>query len=130
MVEKPTQLLAYIMNDMGVIDYYKGRNEVERVEHIRDLYRILLDLETTNEELGGRDCLQRILEEAALTAGEPDRRIKNSARIPIITIHQAKGSEFDYVFLAGMTDNNFPSFYAVKEGRLSEEQRLFYVALT
>ncbi|MDY3974457.1 MAG: 3'-5' exonuclease [Veillonella caviae] len=129
-MEKPTQLLAYIMNDMGVINYYKGRNEVERVEHIRDLYRILLDLEMTNEELGGRDCLQRILEEAALTAGEPDRRIKNSSRIPIITIHQAKGSEFDYVFLAGMTDNNFPSFYALKEGRLAEEQRLFYVALT
>lgn len=130
MTEKPTKLLAYIMNDMGVIEYYKGRHEVERVEHIRDLYRILLDLEVTNEALGGRDCLQRILEEAALTAGEPDRRIKNSTRIPIITIHQAKGSEFDYVFLAGMTDNNFPSFYALKEGRLSEEQRLFYVALT
>lgn len=130
MTEKPTELLTYIMNDMGVVNYYKEHKEEQRVENIRDLYRILLELESNNTELGGRDCLQRILEEAALTAGEPDRRIKNSKRIPIITVHQAKGSEFDYVFLAGLTQGNFPNGYAEREGRLDEEKRLFYVAIT
>ncbi|WP_295195596.1 3'-5' exonuclease [Veillonella sp.] len=130
LTDKPTELLAYIMKDMGVVDYYNSHKEASRVENIRDLYRILLELEATNSDLGGRDCLQRILEEAALTVGEPDRRIKNSKRIPIITVHQAKGSEFDYVFLAGLTQGNFPNGYAEREGRLDEEKRLFYVAIT
>lgn len=129
-VEKPSNLLAYIMNQMGVVAYYKKHNEEARIENIRDLYRILTELEQRESELTGRGCLQRILEEAALTAGEPDRRIKNSGAIPIITVHQAKGSEFDHVFLAGMRDGEFPSRLAVMEGNLPEEQRLFYVALT
>ena len=51
-------------------------------------------------------------------------------QIPIITIHQAKGSEFDYVFLAGLQEGTFPGFQAEKSGRLAEEARLFYVAMT
>lgn len=128
--EKPSQLLAYIMNQMGVVAYYKEHREEARIENIRDLYRILTELEQRETDLTGRGCLQRILEEAALTAGEPDRRIKNSGVIPIITVHQAKGSEFDHVFLAGMRDGEFPSRLAVMEGNLPEEQRLFYVAIT
>ena len=128
--EKPSQLLAYIMNQMGVVAYYKEHREEARIENIRDLYRILTELEQRETDLTGRGCLQRILEEAALTAGEPDRRIKNSGAIPIITVHQAKGSEFDHVFLAGMRDGEFPSRLAVMEGNLPEEQRLFYVAIT
>lgn len=128
--EKPTDLLVYIMKDMGVITYYEERNEMTRVEYIRDLYRIMAKLDQEYEALNGRDRLNRILQLSALTAGEPDGRIKNEDRIPIITIHQAKGSEFDHVFLAGMNAGSFPNFMAVKEGKMDEEKRLFYVALT
>ena len=128
--EAPTSLLAYIMNEMGVIDYYKERHEMARVEYIRDLYRILERLEQTNTAMNGHDRLQYILQLAALTAGEVDCRIKQDQRIPIITIHQAKGSEFDYVWLAGMNEGQFPNYMAVKEGHIDEEKRLFYVALT
>ena len=48
--------------------------------------------------------LNQILQMAALTAGEPAQQVRNEDRIPIITIHQAKGSEFDHVFLAGLND--------------------------
>ncbi len=65
-----------------------------------------------------------------VTAGEPDQRIKNETRIPIITVHQAKGSEFDYVFLANMNVGVFPGMLAIREGKEEEEKRLFYVALT
>ena len=51
-------------------------------------------------------------------------------KIPIITIHQAKGSEFDYVFLAGMQQGTFPTWFALKTNDLDEEKRLFYVAVT
>jgi len=130
LTDKPSALLAYIMKDMGVLQYYQERKEPERVEYIRDLYRLMVDLEGQATDLTGRACLQQILEQAALTAGEPDQRLKNNDRIPIITVHQAKGSEFDYVFLAGLRDGLFPSFLSLKEGKLSEEQRLFYVAIT
>lgn len=128
--DKPSALLAYIMKDMGVLAYYTERREHERVEYIRDLYRLMVELEGQDSHLAGREYLQRMLEQAALTAGEPDQRLKNNDRIPIITVHQAKGSEFDYVFLAGLRDGVFPSFLALKEGKRSEEQRLFYVAIT
>ena len=85
------------MNDMGVLSYYAERKENDRVEYIRDLYRLMVDLEGQAKDLSGRACLQQMLEQAALTAGEPDQRLKNNDRIPIITVHQAKGSEFEYV---------------------------------
>ena len=130
LTDKPSALLAYIMNDMGVLSYYAERKENDRVEYIRDLYRLMVDLEGQAKDLSGRACLQQMLEQAALTAGEPDQRLKNNDRIPIITVHQAKGSEFEYVFLAGLREGLFPSWLSLKEGKLSEEQRLFYVAIT
>ena len=65
-----------------------------------------------------------------MTAGEPVNQGKRKQAIPIITVHQAKGSEFAHLFLAGLNEGTFPSFLAEKEGRLEEEKRLFYVAIT
>ena len=47
-----------------------------------------------------------------------------------MTIHQAKGLEFEIVYLAGCNDKVFPSARSMKEGYLAEEKRLFYVAMT
>ena len=57
-------------------------------------------------------------------------RRKGDSRIPIITVHQAKGSEFEYVFIASAHDGGFPFYFAVRDGKLEEEKRIFYVALT
>lgn len=50
--------------------------------------------------------------------------------MPIITVHQSKGLEFDIVFIAGAVDGEFPSYFAVRDNHLEEEKRVFYVALT
>ena len=128
--ELPTKLLAYIMNQMGVLEYYKSHGEAAKVEHIRDLYRIMEKLDAAYEGPAGLARLNQILQMAALTAGEPAQQVRNEDRIPIITIHQAKGSEFDHVFLAGLNEGTFPSPFAIAEGREDEEKRLFYVAIT
>ena len=128
--EMPTKLLAYIMNQMGVLEYYKSHGEAAKVEHIRDLYRIMEKLDAAYEGPAGLARLNQILQLAALTAGEPAQQVRNEDRIPIITIHQAKGSEFDYVFLAGLNEGTFPSPFALAEGREDEEKRLFYVVIT
>ena len=127
--DNPTELLAYIMNQMGVLDYYKSHGEMAKVEHIRDLYRIMESLDKEYEGTTGLARLNHILQLAALTAGEPHQMSKQS-KIPIITVHQAKGSEFDHVFLAGMNQGTFPSFMSLREGNEDEEKRLFYVAIT
>lgn len=77
-----------------------------------------------------RDVLQRTLQRASLTAAEMDPRLKATGLIPIITVHQSKGSEFDYVFLACMEEYSFPSYLSILDNKLDEEKRLFYVALT
>ena len=54
----------------------------------------------------------------------------NRPRIPIITVHQSKGLEFDNVFIAGLNENTFPSYMALKSNNIEEEKRAFYVAIT
>ncbi len=125
--ELPSGLLVYIMNEMGLKQ--KFVNDPPRLNRIRELYRILQEQEKEGPYLSVQDALHRALEVATLSAGEGMARMGNEA-IPIITVHQAKGSEFDHVFLAGMMDGVFPSFLSMKEGNEEEEKRLFYVAIT
>jgi len=47
-------------------------------------------------------------------------------KIPIVTAHQVKGLEFDYVFIIGMNEYIFP----ISRSDIEEEKRLFYVAMT
>nr|HPK54586.1 3'-5' exonuclease [Smithellaceae bacterium] len=50
----------------------------------------------------------------------------DQGKIPIVTVHQVKGLEFDYVFIAGVNEFKFP----VNSADPEEEKRLFYVAMT
>ena len=55
----------------------------------------------------------------------------NADTVSLMTIHSAKGLEFDYVYVAGMEENLFPSQMALSSrSDLEEERRLFYVAIT
>jgi len=57
----------------------------------------------------------------------PDADMPEDAQVSIMTVHGAKGLEFDHVFIAGATEKNFPSDH-IEENE--ESRRLFYVALT
>ena len=57
------------------------------------------------------------------------RMLEKGPQIPIITIHQAKGAEFDYVFLAWLEEYNFPQDHSIKSNDLEEEKRVFYVSM-
>ncbi|MBH5330353.1 UvrD-helicase domain-containing protein [Eikenella sp. S3360] len=70
------------------------------------------------------------LSNAALESGENQAGANESA-VQLMTVHAAKGLEFDAVFLTGMEEGRFPSELSLAEhGGLEEERRLMYVAIT
>ena len=69
---------------------------------------------------------EAVLEISSL-GNDADRYLQKEDRVLLLTVHQAKGLEFPTVILAAATDNEFPAWLAQKEGRLTEEHRLFYV---
>lgn len=129
--KRPYELVACVMNGFNIKSMYAGDENKEKLNRLRDLYALFRDLDDKSK--GNRDALLYIIRITGLSNGELESLIINRTkkpRIPIITVHQAKGLEFDTVFLAGIQNNTFPSYMAIKEGNLAEEKRVFYVAIT
>ena len=122
---RPTDFLAHIVKSQLQVYYVK---EPKCMEHLRQLYRIVR--ERDNEAVSPREALMQILTLATLSNSEFEMSLKDHPKTPVITVHQAKGAEFDYVFLAGMQEGVFPSIQTMQSGRTEEEKRLFYVAIT
>lgn len=129
--KRPYELVACVMNGFNIKSMYAGDENKEKLNRLRDLYALFRDLDDKSK--GNRDALLDIIRITGLSNGELESLIINRTkkpRIPIITVHQAKGLEFDTVFLAGIQNNTFPSYMSIKEGNLVEEKRVFYVAIT
>lgn len=132
--KRPHDLIAAIMKTPYVKPYYEenlydttNSHPNNRMDNLRKLYSVAK--ETDDATQNPRDALRDFLTLTALSNSELDTLIAKKPRIPIITVHQAKGLEFDYVFLASMQEGTFPLSRATGE-ELAEEKRLFYVALT
>ncbi len=68
---------------------------------------------------------------ALLTDSDKKEEPENRDHVSLMTIHQAKGLEFQHVFIVGMEENLFPNSFSMNSrDDLEEERRLFYVALT
>ena len=72
--------------------------------------------------------LSTMLTEIALTSDADS--LPGDERVPLMTMHSAKGLEFDVVFLVGMEEGLFPSFQAEDQDDVEEERRLCYVGMT
>ncbi len=116
--------IAYIMNELGFKNYYTA----SQITSIRQMYRIADKLYHSN--LSIHDNIIQLLEFASLHYSELEQSDLFKNKIPVITIHQSKGLEFDIVYISGCSQNIFPSKRSEGEGKLSEELRLFYVAMT
>ena len=120
----PYQLVEQILEESGYMDMLAADRSAEsegRKENLKELSRSMEEFET----LGG------FLEHIALVMDRDSA--ESSDAVTIMTLHSAKGLEFDTVFLTGWEDGTFPSQRSMDDsGRagLEEERRLAYVGIT
>ncbi|MDE5946883.1 MAG: UvrD-helicase domain-containing protein [Oscillospiraceae bacterium] len=117
-----------VVSKTGYLNMLKsmGDEGAERLENIKELKTNVLEYLKENPD----GNLNGFLEEVALYS-EADRDKSNTDCVTLMTVHSAKGLEFDNVFIIGMEDGLFPSSRAFdSEDDIEEERRLAYVAIT
>ena len=125
------ELVKDVLDSTGYIKDLQESGEEdaeERIENINELISKVVIYEETAEE----PTLSGFLEEVALVA-DIDRMEDNPDRVLLLTLHSAKGLEFDRVYLAGVEDGLFPSYMAITDTdptAIEEERRLAYVGIT
>lgn len=121
------ELLDLVLEKTGYLDYLTSQEDSEsRIENVKELKTSIVQYIRNTDE----PTLNGFLEEITLYT-EADGDNQEEDKIMLMTIHSAKGLEFDNVFLIGLEDNIFPgarSFYNDED--MEEERRLAYVAIT
>lgn len=116
----------------GLLDHYrkeKGEQAEARLENLDELVNAArqFDYEPENEEMSRLD---HFLAHAALESGDSQGDDFQDC-VQLMTLHSAKGLEFDLVFMVGLEEGLFPSLQSMEDpGRLEEERRLCYVGIT
>ena len=129
------ELAARIIRETGIgaeIHADRSPENLSRQENVEELLNSIKAYETEMLEETGRDVvpLTEYLSQVSLLT-DSDQKDDDQPKVTLMTVHAAKGLEFDAVFVTGMEDELFPNAnarYYPKE--MEEERRLFYVAVT
>jgi len=131
-VEKPlSETIKFIMKRSGLEDSLKEEGTEEALERIENL-RELVTLASRFNDTEPNEAVELMLETAALQSDQDELKEKEEQNaVRLMTIHAAKGLEFEHVFITGLEEGLFPH-ERLDDGRTDqeEERRLFYVALT
>jgi DNA helicase-2/ATP-dependent DNA helicase PcrA len=124
-----SDMLRELLNTSGYIQSLDSDplRKQDRLENLDQLYNNIVNFENENPEADLNDFLNEV---SLMT--DIDSYNTDSDAVVMMTIHSAKGLEFENVFLAGMEENIFPSQLSIEEGDsgIEEERRLAYVAIT
>jgi DNA helicase-2/ATP-dependent DNA helicase PcrA len=128
-------LAEHVCKASGLIQEFKkdGTPEgITRLENIEELLNGIKDFVEGQQELAdSTGSLAEFLEDVALATDLDNEEGEDSDKVALMTIHLAKGLEFEYVYIVGLEENLFPSAMSMNtRSELEEERRLFYVALT
>lgn len=121
-------LAMRILDDAEYLERLRTQDDVEaesRLENLEQLLASMTEFDLKNDS----PRLQEYLEQVALIT-DLDLWRDDQDYIPLMTVHAAKGLEFDVVFASGMEQELFPHKSHMEGAELEEERRLFYVALT
>ena len=128
------ELVEHVVEKSGLKEHYKTEREgADRIENLDELVNAAAAFTEDDREVESgeaADPLTAFLTHAALEAGEHQAG-EGADALQLMTVHSAKGLEFDVVFMSGLEEGLFPSEKSVTErDGLEEERRLAYVAIT
>jgi DNA helicase-2/ATP-dependent DNA helicase PcrA len=139
------ELLQATLEQTGYLEALEAERTIEaegRIENLQQLVEVArefdaadADLDASREASGdaslaeGEGTLEEFLQQVALVA-DADARSDDESLVTLMTLHNAKGLEYEVVFISGLEDGVFPHSRALDEGGLEEERRLFYVGIT
>ena len=123
-----SNFISLVLDKTGLIKELESENTIEaetRIENLKEFKTIAIQF----EENYGIISLEDFLNEISLVADITE--YKDNDGITLMTIHSAKGLEFDNVFIVGLEESIFPHLNSFDSSeQLEEERRLCYVAIT
>lgn len=123
-----SELMQRVLTETKYEYYIRESGDMDRLDNISELIRSVVVAEN---EFGEHLPLSLYLQNVTLAnVREND---EGGDRVRIMTVHTAKGLEFEHVFLAGLSDGVFPSSRSLESRQraaVEEERRLFFVAVT
>lgn len=127
------KLIESVLARSGYLEALENERSVEaqgRLENLEELISVAREFDLTESpEDSDRSALEAFLEQIALlTDREEDR--EEGETLSLMTLHNAKGLEFDSVVIIGCEEGLFPHGRSLDEGGEEEERRLCYVGMT
>ncbi len=123
----PRDAAQTLLENSGYLQMWRDSKDSDSAERLDNVRELITDV------IAKYDSMPEFLEQAALMTTDDDEDDKIGAdknAVSIMTIHAAKGLEFDTVFMPAWEEGVFPNEKSVDEGGLEEERRLAYVAIT
>ena len=126
----------------GILGHYRTENTPEAQSAIDNIEELLNTMQLFNEqreaeirngerEVGEEATIEEWLQSVMLMTDMDNENEEDKEKVTLMTVHSAKGLEYDFVYVVGLEENLFPSQRAMETpDGLEEERRLFYVALT
>ncbi len=127
------EAMDVVIKNSGLVEHYrkeKGEKGLSRIENLEELVTAASEFDPDKEEYQEVVPLAAFLVHAALESGE-NQAETFSDYVSLMTLHAAKGLEFNHVYLAGMEEGLFPHQRSISDVvQLEEERRLCYVGIT
>jgi DNA helicase-2/ATP-dependent DNA helicase PcrA len=128
------ELLEAVLSDSGCLDALQAERTIEaegRIENLEELVSVAGEFDANREVEGESDVrpLEEFLAQISLYTDQDALRADESL-CTLMTLHNAKGLEYQAVFMIGCEEGVFPHTRSLEEGNLEEERRLCYVGVT